>query len=257
MDASEPRNVPDIELMLTPIRTLTGIGLGKSLSSIYTTLIQPFARGRVELASTDPREHPRIHYEALSDERDVAVCRKATRFAIHVAEQFTKTGYPHPAPLTFAPSMDLDYLDSLYAKRDRTLKPQAAGNLPDHKPAPDVPGVGESKHSSSSEDAALEKQQAKVAKTDWRSVTDEEIDAYAKRVCVTSLHFSSTCRMSLGPEDGVVDQRLRVHGMRNLRIADASVFPKIPSAHTMAPTVMVAERCADFLKREWEERKEK
>lgn len=257
MDAHHPRNVPDIEVMLTPVRTLTEMTSGKlSLSSMFATLVQPYSRGRIELASADPREHPRVYYPVLSDKRDVIASRKATRFTMRFADQFTKSGYSHPAPLTFAPGMDLEYLDSLLQRRTLELK-QEAVTMPDPKPVPDLPGVGQAKKSSTDDDAALKKQQAKVSHVDWRTVTDEEIDEYVKRVCTTSLHFSSSCRMSLGPEDGVVDQRLRVHGMKSLRIADASVFPKIPSAHTMAPTVMVAERCADFLRSDWVDRKEK
>ena len=47
---------------------------------------------------------------------------------------------------------------------------------------------------------------------------------------------------------GVVDDELRVYGARNLRIADASIFPIVPSAHPQAPVAMIAERCADFVK---------
>lgn len=66
-----------------------------------------------------------------------------------------------------------------------------------------------------------------------------------------SLHPSCTCRMSNDPQSGVVDQRLRVHGVRNLRIADTSVFPRMLSSHTMWPAIMVGERCADFIKKDW------
>ena len=44
----------------------------------------------------------------------------------------------------------------------------------------------------------------------------------------------------------VVDSRLRVHGVRGLRIIDASVFPTLPSGNTQAPVIMVAERGADL-----------
>ena len=155
--------------------------------------------------------------------------------------------------------MDLDYLDSLYERGDaERARTRTAPVQPEYDPTPDMSGiVGRPDKPSSEEKAAVKKQQAVVAKADWRTVTDEQIDEYIKRVCVSSLHLTSSCSMSLSPEDGVVDQRLRVHGIRNLRIADASVFPKIPSAHTMAPTVMVAERCAEFLRTEWQERKGK
>lgn len=61
--------------------------------------------------------------------------------------------------------------------------------------------------------------------------------------------------MSNDEKTGVVDQQLRVYGFTNFRLADTSVFPKIPSCHTMAPVMAVAERCADFVKAAWEEKK--
>ena len=45
----------------------------------------------------------------------------------------------------------------------------------------------------------------------------------------------------------VVDARLRVHGVRGLRIADASVMPTITSGNTNAPTLMIAERAAEWI----------
>ena len=45
----------------------------------------------------------------------------------------------------------------------------------------------------------------------------------------------------------VVDDRLRVHGIKRLRVADASIMPKITSGNTNAPAVMIAEKCADML----------
>ncbi|KZO97716.1 GMC oxidoreductase, partial [Calocera viscosa TUFC12733] len=70
-------------------------------------------------------------------------------------------------------------------------------------------------------------------------------------------HYSSTCRMA--PEEGdpdgpgVVDDELRVHGVESLRVADASIFPKILSVHLQAPVVMVGEKCPDMIKRSWGE----
>jgi len=77
-------------------------------------------------------------------------------------------------------------------------------------------------------------------------ISDEALEAYARRVAKTVFHPSCTCKM--GRDDkAVVDPRLRVHGIQKLRIADASVMPQIVSGNTNAPTIMIAERCADFI----------
>lgn len=63
----------------------------------------------------------------------------------------------------------------------------------------------------------------------------------------TVFHPVSTCTMGPDPRTSVVDARLRVHGIANLRVIDASVFPTLTSGNTNAPTVMVAEKGASML----------
>src|SRR5271166_6551962 len=61
-----------------------------------------------------------------------------------------------------------------------------------------------------------------------------------------SVARSGSCRIG-PPSDGVVDPELRVHGVESLRVADASVMPRITSGNTNAPTYMIAERCAALM----------
>jgi choline dehydrogenase-like flavoprotein len=51
----------------------------------------------------------------------------------------------------------------------------------------------------------------------------------------------------------VVDNGLRVHGLKGVRVADSSVFPKIISTHLQAPVVMVAEKCANMITESWKD----
>lgn len=62
--------------------------------------------------------------------------------------------------------------------------------------------------------------------------TDEELDAYIRLAARTILHYASSPRMAPESEGGVVDDELRVCGVRGLRVADASVFPTVSYAGT-------------------------
>lgn len=52
-------------------------------------------------------------------------------------------------------------------------------------------------------------------------------------------------------QTGVVNPKLLVRGMKGLRVADASIMPRIPAAHTHAAVVMIAEKAADLVKQQW------
>jgi choline dehydrogenase len=80
------------------------------------------------------------------------------------------------------------------------------------------------------------------------AVDDEDgLLAYAKKAGASAYHPVGSCSMSKDPRDGVVDARLRVHGINRLRVVDASVMPRLVSANTHAPTVLVAEKGAGII----------
>ena len=78
--------------------------------------------------------------------------------------------------------------------------------------------------------------------------TEEQIAQFIRRHADTIYHPVGSCRMGPGPLD-VVDGELRVHGLQGLRVVDASIMPRIVSGNTNAPTVMIAERAADLIKK--------
>ena len=78
--------------------------------------------------------------------------------------------------------------------------------------------------------------------------SDEELARLAGDIGTTIFHPVGTCRMGRDDDPlAVVDARLRVRGIDGLRIADASVMPTITSGNTNAPTLMIAERAAEWL----------
>ncbi len=81
--------------------------------------------------------------------------------------------------------------------------------------------------------------------SDCTSETD--IRAFISRYGSTLFHPVGTCKMGSDPQ-AVVDDQLRVHGIAGLRVADASIMPRIVSGNTHAACVMIGEKAADMIK---------
>jgi choline dehydrogenase len=79
--------------------------------------------------------------------------------------------------------------------------------------------------------------------------SDDELLDFARRRGSTAYHLVGSCKM--GPASdrmAVVDAQLRVYGTERLRVVDASVMPQVPSANTLAATLMLAEKAADMIR---------
>lgn len=83
--------------------------------------------------------------------------------------------------------------------------------------------------------------------------SDEEILAFIRKKSETIYHPIGTCKM--GSDDdpmAVLNPELKVRGVKGLRVVDASVMPTLIGGNTNAPTIMIAERCADLIKKQYQ-----
>jgi choline dehydrogenase-like flavoprotein len=78
-----------------------------------------------------------------------------------------------------------------------------------------------------------------------------QVEAFLRDHSDTEYHPVGTCKMGPAQDPmAVVDSELRVHGLQNLRVIDASVMPHLVSGNTNAPTIMIAEKGADFIRQQ-------
>lgn len=83
--------------------------------------------------------------------------------------------------------------------------------------------------------------------------SDTELATAAGDVATSIFHPVGTCRMGRTSDPlAVVDSRLRVRGVRGLRVADGSIMPRITSGNTNAPIMAIGEKAAEML---WEDRR--
>jgi choline dehydrogenase len=75
------------------------------------------------------------------------------------------------------------------------------------------------------------------------------LERYLRATCDTEYHPVGTCKMGpISDPMAVVDAQLRVHGIQNLRVVDASIMPNLTTGNTNAPSIMIGEKAADLIR---------
>ena len=206
--------------------------IGRRIGSLFSWVNKPFSTGRVRLASPDPRDHPDIAFELLTDARDFARVRDA---------------YRRMARILAAPELNeiaSEPFGSTHGTMARAVGKISARNwLLTIGPALLLDGPGALRRGLITRLLAPGRDLA-------RELADEdELDALVRRSTIGGWHASGTCRMG-APDDplAVVDSRTaRVLGVAGLSVVDASLMPAVPRANTNLPTIMIAEKMADAI----------
>lgn len=208
--------------------------LGERLALYFMWCNRPRSQGTVRLASPDAGTHPDVDLGLLSDASDLARMMQCVR---RVAELVVAPALnPNPDdlfPAAFTPRIKRL---SAYSPRNARLNQMLGAML-------DVP-------------ASLRRLVLRHAMTGGVSLADiladdAQLEAFVRRSVFGVWHASGTCRMgALDDPLAVVDAGGKVIGMRNLYVADASVMPRLPTANTNIPVIMIAEKISDALRAE-------
>jgi choline dehydrogenase len=94
--------------------------------------------------------------------------------------------------------------------------------------------------------SALDPHVAEEYRPGPKAETDADLLEFARNYGATIFHPSGTCKMGRDPM-AVVDAKLKVHGVENLRVVDCSIMPTLVSGNTHAPVVMIAEKASDLI----------
>ncbi len=205
--------------------------VGLRLGSLFFWVNKSFSRGQVRLTSVDPRVEPDVDFRMLSDERDLTRLKLALRMGAEALSDPFMDGHRGVVfPSSYSPRVAKVAVPGLGNALQRGA---LSGML-------DMAGPLR---------AALVHSAITLGTTMTDLLADDAaMTDFVRRHVGGTWHPSGTCRM------GAADDRLavtsptgRVHGVDGLRVCDASLMPSIPCANTNLPTIMIAERIADFI----------
>lgn len=205
--------------------------LGARLGLHFLWVNQPHSVGSLRLDPTDPAGRPAIDLNLLSDPRDLARLADGVRRLVALA--VSPHLNPDPAeifPASFSPAIRRL---SRVGRRNRLITAALARLLDGPRPLRRL------------------MLRSFTGGRDFARIVDDEtaLADYVRESVFGVWHASGTCRMGdRGDPGAVVDPAGSVIGIDGLTLADASVMPRLPSANTNVPTLMIAEKIADGLR---------
>lgn len=221
----------DSDLYLSSATRAAWHALGNRLGLFFLWCNRPYSRGRVQLASPDAAAAPRVDLNLLDDERDLQRLAVGVRMLARIVDA---SGLGRD-PRDFFPAAFSPRVKALSRVGDgNALLTSMLGVLLD-TPAP-------------LRRLLIERFFTRGMKMSALINDDRALDDFIRANVFGVWHASGTCRMG-GPQDrdAVTDTEGRVRGTQGLRVVDASLMPRLPSANTNIPTIMIAEKIADAM----------
>ncbi|HYL32153.1 MAG TPA: GMC family oxidoreductase N-terminal domain-containing protein [Stellaceae bacterium] len=224
---------PAGDLLLCAIGRVSTRPFGARIGMLAAALYAPMSRGAVELRSADPNLPPRISFRLLSDERDAARLVTAGRYA---------------ETLLLEPAVRQTYRELYLLPKEAPLQRFNHHGLRGNATAVLASAIVGGP-------APLRRLAIGRAIAPGRLVADSGYHAPLSPAEILAsaapmFHPVGTCAIGRADDPrAVVDAECRVYGVRGLRVVDASIMPRIPSANTNLPTLIVAERAADLIRR--------
>jgi 5-(hydroxymethyl)furfural/furfural oxidase len=206
-------------------------GVGRRLAYFYLWLNKSHSKGRVTIASADPYAYPNVFLNLLSDERDVARLSFGFRKLAQIVKSMESRGVIHdPFPVRW--SAAVRFVTQINSYNAAVM--QALGRSLD--------GPAKLRR------LVIKTLVANAPSLNALLASPSKLENYLSFNASSVWHPCGTCKMG-GDSDpmAVTDPQGRVHGIRNLRIADASIFPSIPRANTNIPVIMAAEKISDAM----------
>jgi 5-(hydroxymethyl)furfural/furfural oxidase len=231
--SSLENGAPPSDLLLFMIGRVSPRGYGTDLAMFGAALYSPHSRGAVTLTSAALDIPPRIEFRMFEDPRDPPRMLKAVRFAesLLLEPEVAKT---YNDAFLLPPVMSLHQFNrpglmgkalALAAKATLNAPPRVSRRI-----------IGN----------AIRPGRWFANRNERSPLTDAELLAAAAPMA----HPVGTCAIGRANDRmAVVDSACRVYGIEGLRVVDASVMPRVPSANTNLPTMMVAERAAEIIRK--------